>query len=211
MEIIFLNTRTGEELTMPVTPPGYQVEIGRAVESLDMAQTGQINLPGPAALFDEEQEFLLPNGRRSYTGAGYGGDPYAVVDTLTAWSQAGDVLRYIVTETPVNFPVLLAPVRYGERGGAGDVTVRLVLRQYRSLEAESTEKTATGNRGRSAARATQAPASYTVAARDTLWGIARQTYGDGNLAHKLAAYNGIKNADLIFPGQRVTLPDKAQL
>lgn len=211
MEIIFLNTRTGEELTMPVTPTGYWVEIGRTVEGLDMAQTGQLNLPGLAALFNEEQEFLLPNGTRNYTAPGYRGDPYAVVDALTAWSLAGDVLRYIVTETPVNYPVLLAPVRYGESGGAGDVTVRLVLRQYRDLEAETTEKPTTGNTGRSAFRSTQAAAGYTVAKGDTLWGIARRTYGDGTLAYKLAAYNGIKNANLIYPGQRVTLPDKSQL
>ena len=212
MEIIFLNTRTGEQLTMPVTPPGYQVEAGRLVESLDMAQTGQVNLPGLEALFNEEQEFLLPSGRRNYTAAGYGGDPYAVVDRLAAWSLAGDVLRYIVTETPVNVPVLLAPVRYGESGGAGDVTVRLVLRQYRDLAAETTEQTATGNAGRSAAPAAVKPAgSYTVAKGDTLWGIARRQYGDGALAYKLASYNGIKNADLIYAGQRIALPDKSQL
>lgn len=211
MEIIFLNTKTSEQLTMPVTPPEFAVEFGRTVENLDMAQTGQVNLPGLEALFNEQQEFLLPSETRNYTGSGYGGEPYTVAETLTRWSLAGDVLRYIVTETPVNVPVLLGPVRYGESGGAGDVTVRLTLRQYRDLAVETTEKTATGNAGRSAPAAAKTASSYTVQKGDTLWGIARRTYGDGALAWKLAGYNGIKNANLIYPGQRVTLPDKSLL
>ena len=31
------------------------------------------------------------------------------------------------------------------------------------------------------------------------------------LAWKLAAYNGIKNANLIYPGQKVTIPDRSLL
>ena len=46
---------------------------------------------------------------------------------------------------------------------------------------------------------------------DTLWGICRRTYGDGTLAWKLAEYNSIKNANLIYPGQIVKLPDKGNL
>ena len=107
MQITFLNTKTGEQLAMPVTPPDFAVEIGRDVENLDMAQTGQVNLPGLEALFNETQEFLLPSEARNYTSSGYSGEPYTVVETLTRWSLAGDVLRYIVTETPVNVPVLL--------------------------------------------------------------------------------------------------------
>ena len=53
MQITFLNTKTGEQLAMPVTPPDFAVEIGRDVENLDMAQTGQVNLPGLEALFNE--------------------------------------------------------------------------------------------------------------------------------------------------------------
>jgi nucleoid-associated protein YgaU len=57
-----------------------------------------------------------------------------------------------------------------------------------------------------------AQASYhRVVKGDTLWGICRRTYGDGALAWKLAEANGIKNANLIFPGQVVKLPDKGSL
>lgn len=197
---------------MPVTPPDFYIEDGRKIESLDMTDTGQVNLPGLRALFGERQEFLLPSSARNYTSGGYAGDPYAIVDLLTGWSNSGDVLRLIVTDTPVNFPVLLGPVRYGEKDGTRDVYVTLEMKRYRELVEESTETNPdTGNRARTETRETKAETAYTVVKGDTLWGICRRYYGDGTLAWKLAAFNGIKNANLIYPGQVVKIPDKSNL
>lgn len=197
---------------MPVTPPDFTVAEGRSVETLDMTDTGQVNLPGLRQLFNERMEFLLPSSDRNYTTGGWTGEPYAVVDRLVEWSNSGDVLRFIVTDTPVNLPVLLSPVEHGQRDGTGDVYVTLELRQYRELAEESTEVNPdTGNKGRAPAQEKKEESSYTVAKGDTLWGICRRTYGDGALAWKLAEANGIKNANLIYPGQVVKLPDKGSL
>lgn len=212
MQIIFRNAQTGTELVMPVTPPEFHVEDGRGVETLNMTDTGQVNLPGLLRLFNEKQEFLLPAGERNYTTGGWTGEPYAAVDQLAEWSRNGDVLRFIVTGTPVNVPVLLGPVRHGQRDGTGDVYVTLELRQYRDLREEAAEANPdTGNKGRPEPQVKEEGGSYTVVKGDTLWGICRRAYGDGKLAWKLAAANGIKNANLIFPGQVVKLPDKGSL
>lgn len=212
MQIIFRNVKTNQELAMPVTPPGFTVEEGRAVETLDMTDMGQVNLPGLKGLFDEQMEFLLPSSGRNYTAGNWTGAPYAVVDRLVEWSNSGDVLRFIVTDTPLNLPVLLGPVRHGQKDGTGDVYVTLELRKYRELAEESTEVNPdTGNLGRASPQEKKEEGSYTVVKGDTLWGICRRTYGDGSLAWKLAEANGIKNANLIFPGQVVKLPDRGSL
>lgn len=197
---------------MPVTPPEFYVEDGRQTEGIDMTDIGRVNLPGLRQLFNERIEFLLPSSARNYTTGGWAGDPYAVADKLAEWSNNGDVLRFIVTDTPVNYPVLLGPVRHGQKDGTGDVYVTLELRRYRELAEESTEVNQdTGNLGRAAPQEKKEEGSYTVVKGDTLWGICRRTYGDGSLAWKLAAFNGIKNANLIYPGQVVRLPDKGSL
>lgn len=212
MQIIFRNVRTSQELAMPVTPPGFYVEEGRQIENLAMTDTGEVNLPGLRKLFNERLEFLLPSSARNYTAGGWTGEPYAVVDRLTEWSNGGGALRLIVTDTPVNVPVLLGPVRHGQRDGTGDVYVTLELRQYRELAEESAEVNPdTGNKGRAVFQERREETSYTVEKGDTLWGICRRTYGDGSLAWKLAEANGIKNANLIFPGQAVRLPDRGSL
>lgn len=211
MQVVFRSVKTNTQVTMPVTPAEYAVEIGRKITTLDMTQVGEAAFPGLSALFDEQMEFLLPAERRNYTAGDYAGDPYAIVKTLTDWSEAGEVLRYIITDTPVNYPVLLGPVRYGEQDGTGDVYVRLTVRRYRELTAQVTQSAATGNRGRSTQRAEQAERTHKVVKGDTLWGISRKMYGDGSLCWRLAKYNGIKNANLIYPGQTVRCPDKSRL
>lgn len=211
MKIVLLDPETGEQLSMPVTPEQWRVELGREVEQLDMAQTGQVNLPGLEALFNEQNTFLFPASGRNYTDVWYSGSPYVFVELLVRWSRAGKPLRLIVTGTPVNVPVLLGPVRYGEQDGTGDVYVTLTFRQYRELTAVTVERPETGNQSRTAPKATQTAQSYTVKKGDTLWGIARKFYGSGQLAYKLASYNGIQNANLIYPGQRVKLPEKGKL
>ena len=138
--------------------------------------------------------------------------PYSIANALVEWSEAGDVVRFIITDTPVNFPILLGPVRYGEQDGTGDVYVTLTMRRYRALTAESLEiKAETGNNYRAPERAQQATRVHTVAKSDTLWGIARKFSGNGSLCQTLAKYNVIKNPNLIYIGQQVACPDLSQL
>ena len=52
-----------------------------------------------------------------------------------------------------------------------------------------------------------------MVAGDCLSVICRRFYGNGTATcyNALAAYNGIKNPHLIYPGQVLTIPPKAQL
>jgi len=52
------------------------------------------------------------------------------------------------------------------------------------------------------------PKTYVIQKGDTLWAIASSEMGDGNKYHDIVAANKevIKNADLIFPGQKILIP-----
>ncbi len=49
---------------------------------------------------------------------------------------------------------------------------------------------------------------YVIEKGDTLWGIAEKAYGNGAKYTKIVEVNRevIKNADLIFPGQKIRIP-----
>jgi len=51
---------------------------------------------------------------------------------------------------------------------------------------------------------------YTVVAGDTLSDIAKHEYGDANEWHRIYEANKhiIKNPDLIYPGQQLTIPER---
>lgn len=210
-KIILKNTETGEELALPITPKSYPMAAGRSVERLDMAQTGQIALPGLRTLFTQTLEFMLPAQSYPYLVSGAAADPSYYLDKLAAWSLEANVCRYVVAGTNINSPVLLGPLEWGEKDGSNDVYCKLPLYEYRYLE--EAQVTETGNSGRAVENSTQTQnaRSYTVESGDSLWAICRKFYGDGSLGYKLAAVNGIADPDLIYPGQMLTLPEASVL
>ncbi len=190
----------------------YPMAAGRAVERLDMAQTGQIALPGLKSLFMGTLEFMLPAQSYPFLTSGAVAQPSHYLGQLTEWSAAANVCRYIVTGTDINVPVLLGALDYGENDGTNDVNCKLPLYEYRYLDEAQAEKV-TQNNGRPVDTTSQpeTAGSYTVVKGDSLWAICKKNYGDGSLAYKLATANSIKNPNLIYPGQVLTLPDKAVL
>ena len=209
--IILKNTVTGQALTMPVTPKSYPVANGRAVERLDMAQTGQIALPGLKTLFNEVLEVMLPAQLYPFCTADAVADPNYYLELLRAWSAASDVCRYIVVGANVNYPVLIGPVTWEERDGSNDVYAQIPLYEYRYLEEVQVETTQNSSRPVEKSNQTVTAGSYTVVRGDSLWSICKKFYGDGSLAYKLAAANGITNPSLIYPGQVLTLPELGSL
>lgn len=209
--VILKNTVTGQALTMPVTPKSYPVASGRAVERLDMAQTGQIALPGLKELFAEVLEVMLPAQLYPFCTAGAVANPSYYLELLTAWSAAGDVCRYIVVGAGVNYPVLLGVTTWEEHDGSNDVYAKIPLYEYRYLEEVVVETTQNSSRPTESSNQTAAAGSYTVVKGDSLWAICKKFYGDGSLAYKLAAANGIENPNLIYPGQVLILPELGDL
>lgn len=211
-KIILKNTETAQELIMPVTPASYPMAAGRAVERLDMAEVGQIALPGLETLFSEVLEVMLPAQLYPFCTAEAVADPDYYLDLLTEWSREGHVCRYIVTGTSINSPVLLGPIDYGEQDGSNDVYAKIPLYEYRYLEDVQVEKlTQNSSRPTEAADQPTTADSYTVVQGDSLWAICKKYYGDGSLAYKLATANDITNPNLIYPGQVLSLPDLATL
>ena len=107
-------------------------------------------------------------------------------------------------------------MRYGEQDGTNDVYVTLSLMPYRRLQvASAPSNTPTPAPPKGAARTGDAPSvtqqSYTIKRGDTLWGICRRFYGEGKLAYPLAKFNQIKNADLIYDGDTIKIPEKSLL
>lgn len=210
--IVLKNTATGQVLTLPVTPKSYPMEAGRAVEKLDMAVTGQIALPGLRGLFSGTLEFWLPARAYPFLNAGAVTQPQYYIGTLTAWAQAGSVCRYIVTGTDVNVAVLLGMVEYGEDDGTNDVSCKLPMTEYRFLSSAVVVRvTQNSQRPADAVSKPQTAGSYTVKAGDSLWAICQKMYGDGSLAYKLATANGVKNPNLIYPGQVLSIPGGTDL
>lgn len=202
-KLSFVDEVTGTELTLPVTPPGYDWVRGVNYETIHIDQVGDLNFPAGKALHQGSIECLLPAQAYPFMVPGAVADPQRYLDQFNRWRRDYTVLRYIVSGTDINEAVRIESVRQGENDGTNDINVTLTLREYCAPEVAVTDA-AVGSR--STDTAVTQTLIYVVQAGDTLWSIAKRFYGDGSLCWRLAAANGIKNANLIWPGQTLTIP-----
>lgn len=212
MKIIFKDTAVNSELILPVMPPAFEVSHGINVETVNIHTLGDVALAGYCTLPNFKLDALFPAQRYSFVQAAAFLAPYQYVAKFEAWIDKRTVLRFVVSDTPVNLPVLIEDITYREQDGTGDVYATINMRRYRQLAAAKAQEEKTKNEPRAdIGSSTPAAQSYTVVSGDTLSGIARKFYGNAMLYPKLATYNGIKNPNLIYVGQVIKLPDRSLL
>ncbi len=209
-KFIFKDTVKNKELVLPVTPASFEISHGIRVETINIHTLGDVNIAGYGTLASIKVDCLFPAQSYSFALSSAGTDPYKYVKAFQKWSDNRTVLRFVVSETPVNIPVLVETVTYSEKDGTGDVYATVSLRQYREMTAVQTSDTGSSTRS-TTETATVTPETYKIEPGDTLWVICRKKYGDATLHAKLAAYNSIQNPNLIRVGYILTIPDVSQL
>lgn len=194
-------------ITLPVTPKEYFVSTGMDVESVDIHTVGTYSIPTNRKLSTIKLEFELPSSSRSYCVA-YVDQTY-LLDWLMSAMTGKTALRFLVSGTNVNVPVFISSLVYGECDGTNDIACTMELVEQRTLSLVTTvsNSTSTSTTETRTVEDVQTEATtYTIQSGDTLWSICAQYYGDGSLCYKLASYNDIANANLIYAGDVLTIP-----
>ncbi len=215
MQFCFI--RDGVSLVMPVTPGSYKWSNGRRMETINISQLGDVYRPGGRSRFAGSFEFLLPAQTYPWMEAGARAEPQYYLDYFDAWVKDGKTVRLVITGTEINALVYIEEVTQEERDGTGDRYVTISVREYVELEAvETTDPSmATQNSTRpgEAFGTGEKEQSVTVAQGDTLSIICRRYYGKSSAEYynALAAFNGIKNPHLIYPGTLLRIPPESIL
>jgi len=208
-KFIFKDTAKETETILPVTPPSFQVSHGINIETINIHTLGEVILPGYETLSTIKIDCMFPAKKYPFNQPGTNLDPYVYIEKFTKWCDRHTILNFVIPKTAVNEPVVISDISYGEKDGTGDVYATINLRKYKKISVARTDKTGNGLRG--AEKAAVGKGNYIIKNGDTLWAICRKHYGDASLVSKLAAYNDIKNVNLIYTGNTLTLPDKSLL
>lgn len=210
---VFLDVATGEELVMPTyTQVGYAWRHGMGMETISLSELGDVAVPTVRTLCAEPLKVLLPAQSYPFNVPGANLNPWTYVEALERRADAKSVQRYIITGTPINAAVYIKEVYHTEPDCTGDLEVTIQLQEAKTpkaIPAASSLKLELGSREDNGGGLTAS--TYTVVQGDTMKAIARKFYGDANLCWRLAAYNGIKNANVIRPGQVLKIPPCDQL
>lgn len=179
-------------LILPVTPESFEVGAGIKVETVNIHALGDIRIAGYPTLDSINISGFLPARQYSFAITD-DVQPYAIVAQFKAWSASRAVVRFLVTGTDVNLPVLVETIRYGERDGSGDVYYTLTLAEYRHASVSVAS-------GRAIDQYPATPKFYAPQKGESLYIISEKMYGDKNKAKNIAAVNGIKNMHSIRGG-----------
>lgn len=127
--------RGGTELVLPVTPSAYAVSAGMRIETLNIHGLGDINVAGYPTLAAIGIDGFLPANDYQFAHRPTQ-NPYTIIDIIKGWISGREVVRYIVQGTPINIPVLIEDISYGERDGTNDIYYTLKAVEYRYTEVE---------------------------------------------------------------------------
>ena len=207
--ISFVDPATSQELILPVTPGRYSWNGPADLQVVALDQLGEATLFGGVKMGDGTlEDVLLPARDYPFIVPGGQVDPEGIISTLEAWRDGGAQLQWIVSGTGINLSVRISSISKGERDGTNDRYISISLRQWQRLE---TPVLAVSGGAAATKRDDQTGAAraktYTVQSGDCLWTIAEKYYGSGLEYKRLAAANPfIKNPNLIYPGQVLTIP-----
>ncbi len=212
-KFIFKDTAGRRELVLPVTPESFQLDHGIHVEKINIHEAGDINLAGGGALAQITINCIFPENDYVFSRAE--DTPYNYVNTFERWSDRHTVLRFVISDTTVNLPVLVENIAYGEQDGTNDVYAAIRLQEYRELDAVETERASTGNKPRASDRGSSGGSdqTYEVKYGDTLCAICRRYYGSDKPAvyTALAKYNGRSNPNILYAGEVIKIPSRSKL
>ena len=187
----------------PVLPSAINVQDYAITNDSNITGLGDVTVFGGKGLRTIEISSFFPNPKKKYPFVSYTDYPkqYDCVNKIKKWMDKGEVLRFIVTGTEINFQVRITDFEYSEQDGTRDVYFTINLKEYRKIKISSTtpKKKKTDNKDRTDTKETDnkpKQKTYTVKSGDTLYDIAKKHYGKGSDYKKIIEKNKSKYPSL---------------
>lgn len=211
---------------MPITPSKVKVKINNQNKTLTLINGEEINILKDAKLTDVSFDVVLPQVPYPFTNGGAQGASY-YLSLFERLKKSKTPFQWILSRSRPdgatlcysNLTVGLEDYQITDDAKEGfDLTVSVKLKQYRAFGTKTVVITpppapaqpATATVQEPPRPATTAPKNpnYTVKSGDCLWNIAKKQLGDGSRWKEIYELNKdkIKNPNLIYPNQSLTMP-----
>jgi hypothetical protein len=209
----YLTAPDGGRIHFPINPEQVTAQTGAKLQTFEVIALGDISLPRGYVPTRFIWDSILPGELRK--DAAYIKDwrsPKELLGILSGWRMKGEKLRLLVTETPINHDVYIDTLNHTWGGGHGDAQYNITLVEARELIVSTQAEMQANQTGTPAAAKRPAPSTpktYTVKSGDTLYGIAKQVFGDGGRWPEIYGVNTAvigKDPNLIKPGQVLRIP-----
>lgn len=211
-------------MELPIAPQKLTVKIKGNNKTLTLINEGDINFLRAPGLTEITFDAVLPMlGQYSFAN-GYR-RPESYLNKLESLMTDKEPFRFLVSRVApsgrllydTNMKVSLENYTVTEDATKGpDVTVSITLKQYISYSTKTVtvvkpkpeKKPVVQQKKKRETSSAPKVKTYTVKSGDCLWNIAKKYYGNGAQYTKIYNANKgkIKNPNLIYPGQVLTIP-----
>lgn len=211
-------------MELPIAPQKLTVKIKGNNKTLTLINEGDINFLRAPGLTEITFDAVLPMlGQYSFANGYRRPDSY--LNKLESLMTGKEPFRFLVSRVSpsgrllydTNMKVSLENYTVTEDATKGpDVTVSITLKQYISYSTKTVtvvkpkpeKKPIVQQKKKRETSSAPKVKTYTVKSGDCLWNIAKKYYGNGAQYTKIYNANKgkIKNPNLIYPGQVLTIP-----
>lgn len=211
-------------MELPIAPQKLTVKIKGNNKTLTLINEGDINFLRAPGLTEITFDAVLPMlGQYSFANGYRRPDSY--LNKLESLMTGKEPFRFLVSRVSpsgrllydTNMKVSLENYTVTEDATRGpDVTVSITLKQYISYSTKTVtvvkpkpeKKPVVQQKKKRETSSAPKVKTYTVKSGDCLWNIAKKYYGNGAQYTKIYNANKgkIKNPNLIYPGQVLTIP-----
>ncbi|MBY7736871.1 LysM peptidoglycan-binding domain-containing protein [Paenibacillus polymyxa] len=203
----------GNKFQFPVNPEEVTISRQKGFDTTTILSYGEFDFPqGEKVKEISFSSFFPKEYNPAYCTYEDIPDPQEAMNTLNGFLLSKSPLRFIITETAVNVPVIVASHNSTFRGGEyGDVNFDLSLRTWSEMKvakkAGTGSKSATVNK-KPRTDMKEKKKTYTVKSGDSLSKIAKLELGDSSQWSRIYQLNKKtigKNPNAIKPGQKLVL------
>lgn len=209
----------GKKYKLPVNPEEIKRSRELNIENYQVLGTGQVSVPSYYNLEEFSFEAEFPSQDYHYMNSGSRADADYYEKMFRKAQKNMKPVRFIASNDitdDISVMVLVKSVEAVEKAGEeGDKYLSIKLQEYKvpGKRYVAVQTVAATVKQEDTAAATETnPAvtenkTHTVRSGDTLWAIAKKYYGNGGQYTKIASANpDIKNPNLIYPGQVLSIP-----
>ena len=213
---LYLKENDSNVLRFPVTPSEVICETSASINTESVNDLGEVSLFSGVGLKSIPIDSFFPNKDYSFCTYSNIEKPYELVRKLETWQNNGTKLRYIVTDTYTNIPVMINSFTYQEQDGTGDVYFNLSLVEYKEIKlnkttTENSNNNTTNRPTENAPKPNGENKTHKVVKGDSLWSIAQKYYGDGSKYPKIkeankSKYPSLSKNNIIYTNMELVIP-----